>query len=451
MKALHKILMSGALLGITVHGAYAQTAFTSEANVIPDDIFAATTDLGSCQMARIEKFLDTGTNRRNFAEVNASFLLGACQFFKNDPKLRPAAIEALQRAQLQGLGSLQQNLAVFLEGLLHTRQAQDLRAKISGSSNLDNQGKFCMHRSMAASAFHDIRWSSFDLNYQTPQNKPTLDSLIAEMSQAYGGSGERDILSSRWDGVCGITAPLEGEAFAESIQTALEPVKARYLGPTGPIGAMFSRKIEKTRGVLDQAKTQVQAIATASAGIKSKTDAYSKGFAGVETEVGELVTEYEQTVLSAYRILDEYNKWSQGMWEEEVKQGNTTIRVDVKKSFDTAASNFAERVAPLKSSDGSDAFSKTTGAVDTVLSAFQKPDQTLASVRSICAVYYCQVKSSLFHAKMKSSCQKDRTFSRFCNEAEEKKLASVCEEASFTAPTAIVRPEETNNCIKPYL
>jgi hypothetical protein len=450
----------------------APVSFTTETTVLPDALFTASTVLGSCDAEKIDAFMQEQLKSKSaYVQVNSAFLVGTCLFYQvyrtadeaaadeaaADEAAAQSALAALQKAQLGGLHAPQQNLAVLYEGLLHVLLARRAMPSDSGEAqSLDKRSRFCAHRAMASAAFADANWAAVSLGYETPQDKPTLESLVSDMARAYESSNTTGgVLSSARDSVCAINTPSEGEDFTKSIRDALKPIQKEYLGPTGPIGGMFARKIEKTQGAFDSAKTQIDTLETASKNVSDTFRTYHDNFSPVREEIAQVVARYKDAIILANRIIDEHKKWQDGLWWEERKTNGQPVKTDVKALFNKAVDTFNTSVAPLGFSGSPPAddsvLAKTKASVQTMLSAFQDPEQDKQTVRAICSVYFCHIKTPILWRHFQEVCHTGGKTSLLCDTQKDDELASMCKDAGFTdIPTLLTHPEDTPACMAKY-
>jgi|GEM_PF-5058938 len=431
--------------------------FSTDKNEIPDDLFNAATKIGSCNFDQTEKFLKDellkSAQNSRFTGINTNFLVGLCHFYKgltsSNQKADLAAVETLQRAQIAGLRPSQQSLAAFFEGLTHARIAQSHEA----AKTIDKLAEFCGARTMAAAAFASVNWSAVSLSYQTTASKRAfnLNSLVVEMSDHYRQDG---IFDEKSDARCAISSPLADKIqYEAAIQKELSPIVDNYFGPLGPIGGMFSRKIENTEETMAGAEKDVTQIGTDSAKIESTYTLYNKEFVPVKSEIAKLVVVYQDAVINAYRILDEYNQWSNGLWLEETKVDGQVVRVDHKIDFNSKANSFKDDTLWLDSSSTPTANDKPLQRIkDSVerINAALKPNAA-ADTKALCAVYYCQIKGKTFWVKLSEACKRS-TFSLACTSEGEKTIAAVCQKAGIEDVSGkLLGKAEMDQCAQRYL
>ncbi|HYX32247.1 MAG TPA: hypothetical protein VE954_03985 [Oligoflexus sp.] len=368
--------------------------FGSE-NTLPQDLFKAGTALGSCDLPKTKAYLETfKTSTENkvnpFNRVNPEFLVGLCHFYKEQLAAYPAAIDALQKAQLRGLDRAQQHLASFIEGLSHARLAG-----IFTKPTAADRPVFCGERAAAAAALGSVNWSAMSLKYEVQGSQPALRSLVEEMGNDYGPDG---VLSSDFDGFCMIGSPIKGEEFATQIETQLKPLLDYYLGNTGFIGAMFSRKISRTEETISSAGEQIKQNNTDKDKIDKTLALYQDNFAPVKSRINNVVTKYREAVLDSYRIIDEFTKWQNGLWQD-------SKGVNQKEAFEKAVGDRQNEVNAIFDPD-TQIPSKTASDLRTAVGIYKSllvPQDTTADTRTLCAVFYCQIGNYQFWPSITNS------------------------------------------------
>ncbi len=432
--------------------------FSANKNHIPDDLFRPTSKIGGCDFDDTDAFLredstKTPEDQRLFTGINTSFLVGLCHFYKGrangNEEANLAAVGALQKAQIAGLLPAQQNLAAFFEGLTHARIAQSKQS----ATNIGMLTDFCGARAMASAAFGSVNWSSVSLSYQSPPSISVIDlnSLVGEMSAHYREAG---IFDENSDARCAINAPIaDKKEYEAAIEKELAPIVEKYFGPLGPVGGMFSRKIENTEATMEGAEKDVEQIRVDSERIDSTYRLYNREFAPVKSKIADLVGIYQGAVVNAYRILDEYTQWSDGLWLEETKSNGNVVRIDHKIDFNSKASAFKDETLWLDASSTPTANDKPLQRIkDSIerINAVLKPN-TAADTKTLCAVYYCQIKAKTFWVKLSEACKRPN-FSLACTSEGEKAIAAVCQNAGIEDLSGkLLGKDEMDRCAQRYL
>lgn len=293
------------------------------------------------------------------------------------------ALKLLNRAQVQGLPVVHQQLAGFLTGLGHCAQAQrhlDV-FRASGNDDLTARDNFCAARLQSQAELNAVRWDFALFEYAEDLGVPnTLDTRLGEMAACYSG-----VLAPGFDAECGlITNITEGElnVFVDEATDAV--VQTYFTGVESPITAMFQRKRERAEGVLEMAQGAIAELKEGAAAVNAEYTAY---LAAYETERDAKMTpiydNYRESILRATAILDEFNRWKEGLFL-------TSDNVNLLPKIVERGVELSEELVRVEAEDFA---ARAGGLVDGVRAVVQSEAEHRALTQQLCRVYFCEMTS----------------------------------------------------------
>jgi hypothetical protein len=330
------------------------------------------------------------------------FLTGACEMHRPGGNI-DNGISELQKAQTVGLLPAQKNLAALFEGILHCRKLDGIDKKTLGSS-LVTRDAFCMHRGMAKASFASVAFGSMELQYDAGAS--SLGAHIEKMSACYA-----DYLHGGYDATCAVISAPSSAAVDEAATRVSDEVLTNYFGDSGGIGegdhgvpplkAMLARKLQ-------MADASILGSTTLFAGLQQKNQLLVTSFqtlgsmfclptgedgdipcAGpIPSRVSKLYGSYERSVLRAENILGFVDQWVNGLYEYKGKD----VRADLKVGAKALSEVLARVQRPVQPNELSLVDKMRLVKRDMAVLA-NSGDANRSVVKSLCSVYFCEVRN----------------------------------------------------------
>ena len=303
------------------------------------------------------------------------------------------AVELLQHSQTrEGLPPVRQTSASFFEGLLHCRQANlhwDNFIKSNKEETL-TKNKFCYERRMASASFSDTNLQFLSFSYE-PNTNPnqTIPTRLDEMAACYVGP-----LAPEYDVECGLTSTLaDGEVAAITNQAVDEVIQKYFQDDTSPVTAMFSRKKQRVKSVEEGAEAKTKALKEKSKALEANYNQVLTAFTNSEPQRKPIVPTYRQAILDAQLILDEHQRWVEGLFGSEalskIQARNKQLEAENTRIIDE---QFIETIKALPKD------------IERIL---QTESIQKDSLRQLCGIYYCEFLNTQNIKAVKTSCRKE--------------------------------------------
>lgn len=293
------------------------------------------------------------------------------------------AIDLLDQAQVGGLPAVHQQLATLITGLGYCAEAarhlQSYRA--SGNVDLLARTNFCRARRMSQAELNAMRWDFAMFEYAPELTAPQrLETRLGEMSACYAG-----VLAPGFDAECGlITSVTETELDAFVDEATAGVVETYFSGVESPITAMFQRKTERAEGAIERAEAAIDGLAEDAGAVNTEYDAYLSAYeAERDAKMTPIYENYTQSILRATAILDEFNRWKEGLFttpdNNNLKPEITERGVEITEELTRAAeTEYAARAGRL---------------VEDVRAIAQSEAENRGLIGQLCRVYYCELSS----------------------------------------------------------
>ena len=314
-----------------------------------------------------------------------AFEKGVCQFHQpaRSAEQLDRVLKLLNRAQVQGLPVVHQQLAGFLTGLGHCATAERHLDTFRGSGNADLTARdnFCAARMQSQAELNAIRWDFALFDYAEDLGVPnTLDTRLGEMASCYSG-----VLAPGFDAECGLITNITETELNVFVDEATDAVVQTYFtGVESPITAMFQRKRERAEGVLAMAGASIQGLKDGAAAVNAEYIAYHSAY---ETERDAKMTpiyeNYRESILRATAILDEFNRWKEGLFM-------TSDNVNLLPKIVERGVELTEELARVETDDYA---ARAGKLVDDVRAVVQSEAEHRALIGQLCRVYFCELAS----------------------------------------------------------
>ena len=278
---------------------------------------------------------------------------------------------------------MHQQLATLIGGLGRCAEAEAHLASYRASNNTDllSRTRFCRARRMGLSELNAIRWDFAMFEYAPSLAAPRdLETRLGEMAACYSG-----VLAPAFDAECGLITNVTEAELNIFVDEATKAVITTYFtGVESPITAMFQRKRERAEGVISRAEAAIAGLAEAAAEVNGAHDAYLLAY---ETERDAKMTpiyeSYREAILRATAILDEFNRWKDGLFltSENVNLLPKIVErgVEITEELDRAtATAFTGRATRL---------------VDDLRVVLQAETENRKLIAQLCRIYFCELTS----------------------------------------------------------
>ena len=358
----------------------------------------------------------TGGSQTSAAGASGALRAGVCRFHEAERSTagsagRPArkdlwrsAIDDLNRAQTQGLTGNEHAFAALIEGLTHCRRAQEVLAETPNGfdpaqASAAQYDMFCSSRRQALAAFSDIDWGLLNARYESVGL--TVDQHLGAMEACYSGP-----LSSGFDSACGLVTELPLETINSIVEQETEAALYQAFDSAGaPVDALIGKKIERTRAVVDDVyremtgctRSEIEnppsdhacqnaplagSLEASATIVTSQHIKMRSAIQSIEPTVEEIVQSYRQAILSGYAVLDEYNRWKDGLYDQNLK---TTLTQRLKDLKD-ASGDFRAKDATTNRSAASDA-----AALAPAVTRMAKSGATrIQAMKGLCQIVFCE-------------------------------------------------------------
>ncbi len=291
------------------------------------------------------------------------------------------AIDLMQQAQRKGLPPVHQNFSALLSGLLHCRQANRHLEEYRQSENqsLLARAQFCRERRMSMSSFSDVDWEYAYFDYEPSARAGfSLDARLDEMSACYGGA-----LDPAFNAECGLIANISNREIEAFVDEATEAVIEKFFtGAESPITAMFVRKVNRAEGLKTSAATGIENLEQQAGPVNAKYDKFQSVYTEAkEGKIEPIYASYRTAVLKANSIMDEFNRWKDGLFI-------TSENVNLLPKIRERKVEIDEELERIQA----DQFQPRAEALTTDISRlFDADNANRDAVVQLCRIYYCEM------------------------------------------------------------
>ncbi|RAZ92841.1 hypothetical protein DPM33_02945 [Mesorhizobium hawassense] len=334
-----------------------------------------------------------------FSDVTLqSFERALCIFHRpaRSPDDSQTVINLMQQAQTQGLPPVHQQLSALITGLAQCSEAQrHLDAyRASANKNLLERTYFCHDRRLAQAELNGIHWNHalFDYADGLPVSR-SLDARLTEMGACQAGP-----LNSSFDAECGLLTNLsetEINAFVDG--AADDVIKSFFASVESPITAMFSRKVKRAEGLVENATAGIADIKSQADTVNQEYDALNSVYvAARDSKMGPIYDAYRSAILRATSILDEFDRWKGGLF----------ITVENVNLMPKITERSGEIDGELKRVTDLGFQAKASVLVADIRNVIDADAEDKAAVASLCRIYYCELTNRRAMAGVIRACRR---------------------------------------------
>jgi hypothetical protein len=327
-----------------------------------------------------------------------TFEQALCVFHRptRSPQDSQRTSKLMEEAQTRGLPPVHQQLAGLVSGLAYcaeaTRHLDAYRA--SGNVARTEEMLFCRDRRHSQADLNAIRWSHALFEYAGGLGPArTLDQRLNEMSACHAGP-----LSADFDAQCGLISNMtdtEIDAFAD--QAAGAVIQTYFAGVESPITAMFSRKVERAKGLLQSSQAGIADIKAGADAVNQEYGALNQVYvAARDTKMGPIYDAYREAILRATSILDEFDRWKGGLF---FTADNINLMPKITERSDELQGE-KTRVDDLAFAAKAEAL---VGDIKRIINA---DAENAATVAALCRIYYCELTNRRAMADVIRTCRR---------------------------------------------
>ncbi|HYX35130.1 MAG TPA: hypothetical protein VE954_18695 [Oligoflexus sp.] len=340
-------------------------------------------------------------------------------------------VELFQKSMTRNLAPVQKHAASLFEGVLHCDLAQTTLRDPKALSDRLQRTRFCAHRTMAREALGDIDWAVFQMEYENPTAKDSLDGLMEKVGQC-----GNDVLASIHDTTCGdFTALSDQELEALGERAALE-IMAHYLdlnqnpedpelekkikAQIPPYSAMLARKVLLTRDTLNKSSLNFDELTAKNIQLTHSVGQLEKIYGTYDSETGLLdasgaypsrVAALEKTYLDlinrAQTLYDLADKWERGLYTDTSSGSPHNKLIDVARRQDEigAQMEFLLGKGSMTGQEESSLPALVTKMTSTLQAMGKDREENSKKLtRSLCAMYFCEIRAKDQEPEYKTIC-----------------------------------------------
>ena len=330
-----------------------------------------------------------------------------CMFYSSAPQSSDSdayrstlkeIINLLSNVQTSGIDQVGRDYAIFLNGIAACRLARTARAY-----NLQDP-YFCPARAAALELFQAVAWDRFLVIYQgTDGNEDPvpMNQLINEMTSCYA-----DILSTEgnYDASCGVISNADDlEKIAD--QQTKKVFASMFTDASSPIDAIIQRKKKMTEGVLQRSRDQLWGggdrpadngvMPTNSLGgkafvIQSNYTKLQDAKVELDRRVTDIKDRYGAASRAASLIIEEYQRLSDGMYEDE---NHKNWKLDISDASNALGDQL--RVAQQKTDSAVlSNWDRLKNLPDLINEMFKYAENRKPTIDQLCRIYFCELLQS---------------------------------------------------------
>jgi hypothetical protein len=326
----------------------------------------------------------------------AAFERGLCVFHRaaRSPADTEQVIDLLNEAQVAGLPPVHQQLAGLVSGLAHCSEAERHMETIRSTGESEPEVlAFCSSRRAAQAEFGAIRWNNALFEYADGLGlERSLSARLTEMSACHAG-----VLAPSFDAQCSLISNLSESEIGAIVDQATEAtIRTYFSGVESPITAMFSRKLERSKGLVESAEGSIVNLEEKAAAVNSEYDALNSVYVDArDHKMGPIYDNYRNSILRATAILDEYERWKGGLFV--AADGNLMPKIEERSG--EIAEELA-RIAELKFAD------KATSLVTDIKRIVNGEAEDRKTIAALCRVYFCELTDRRAIAEVIRTCRR---------------------------------------------
>ncbi len=470
-------------------------AFSNRRTLIPS-LVSSPNGEKACDDTLIDKLENAGQLPNGSADsifMPRDFIKALCVFHGKAISVtqKEALIETFQKKVSINLQKQQKQAADLYEAVLHCQVASSVMiADKIPQGDLDVT-RFCAHRRMAKEALGAIDWAGLHLEYEKPTTSDSMDGLMNQISQC-----GKLVLADSNDTGCGQLTALSLTTLETIADGAARDTMAHYFdvvdsdngpktkGQIAPYSAMLARKVAMTEDTIARSAENFAALHTRNEKLTESIFTLSALYGTWDGKKFDATADYPATVAAMQKdYLDAINrgqtlyalaqKWEAGLYtsdtggRENFLKDLTTRQADIQgqKEIVEGAKTLASQEKSLGTQVGE--------MLTLIQSLGPKRDENGQKItRSLCALYYCEIRGKGNADKHKSACstfvpnksQYIYEINPLCEVSEskiagvlevnkqQKKLKDICEAAAFPskyilASAAAMANVDTNACM----
>ncbi|WP_141735130.1 hypothetical protein [Oligoflexus tunisiensis] len=410
-------------------------AFRPERTLIPAPISDRSPDK-ACDDTLVETLRLLGrvpSDTEDTPKAPIGFMKALCLYHgqAETREAKETLIELFQKSTIRNLAPAQKQVASLFEGVLHCDLAQTILSEPKALANRLQRTRFCAHRTMAREAFGDIDWAGFQLEYESPTSRDSVDGLMEKMGQC-----GNDVLADVHDTSCGdFTALSEQELNVLAERAALE-IMAHYIdlnqdpqdpelekkikAQIPPYSAMLARKVLMTRDTLNKSNLNFDAMIDHNIRLTASVGELERIYGTYDSETGLLdasgaypsrVAALQKTYLDlinrAQTLYDLADKWERGLYTDDASGQPHNKLLDVTKRQSEIGAQMEFLLGKGSMTGQEDAslpvlVAKMTSTLQAL--GQDREENSKKLTRALCALYYCEIRARDQETEYKTIC-----------------------------------------------